>query len=114
MHQALSSSHSRAVVISSSPYAPLRFPSHAPCLSSARLLLLSPLPLHSLAPLLSLRDCEPASDLKNYPSNLHTVGLPPALQYLLGLFNKPDGLVENAVQVPMRTVDQALNHCNVF
>ena len=35
----------------------------------------------SLAPLLSLRDCEPASDLKNYCSNSHSVELPPALQY---------------------------------
>jgi len=60
------------------------------------------------------RVCELASDLKNYPSILHSVGLPPALQYLSELFNKPDGLVKNAVQVPMRTVDQAPNHCKVI
>ena len=70
--------------------------------------------LLSLAPLLSLLDCEPASDLNNYPSNSHSVVLPPALQYLSELLNKPDGLVKNAVQVPMRTVDQAPNHRKVL
>jgi len=115
MQLALSFSLSRAIAVSSSPYAPLRFPSHAPGHSGAPLLLLSPLPLLlSLVPLLSLRDCEPASDLKNYPSNSHSVELPPALQYLFELFNKPDGLVMNAVQVPMRTVGQALNHCKAY
>ena len=83
------------------PYALLRFPPHAPGHSGARLLLLSPLPLLlSLVPLLSLLDCKPASHLNNYPSNSHSVVLPPALQYLSELLNKPDGLVKNAVQVP--------------
>ena len=63
----------------------------------------SPLML-SLAPLLSLRDFEPASDLRNYPSNSHSVGLPLALQYFSELFNQPDGSVKDAVQVLMRDV----------
>ena len=70
----------------------------------ARPLTPSLLPLLSLTPLLSLQDCEPASDLKNYPSNSHSVELPPALQYFSELFKNPDGLVNDGVQVPMRTV----------
>ena len=51
-----------------------------------------------LAPLLSLWDCEPASDLKNFHLNSHSVELPPALQYVSELCNKPDGLVKDAVR----------------
>jgi len=61
----------------------------------------------SLATLLSLRDCELALDLKNYSSNSHSVDLPPASQYISELFNKPDRLVNDAVQVPMQP-----SYCN--
>ena len=34
----------------------------------------------------------------NYPSNTHSVELPLALKYFSELFNKPDGLVKDAVE----------------
>ena len=58
------------------------------------------LPLLSLPPLLSLWDFESASDLRDYPSNSHSVGLPLALQYSSELFNKSDGIVKDGIQVP--------------
>ena len=88
MQYTLSPSRSRVVAVSSSPYASLRFSSHAHGPLGARPHTHAPLPLLlSLACLLSLRDCEPASDLKHYPLNSHSVEL----------FDKPDGLVNNAV-----------------
>ena len=67
--------------------------------------------LSSLATVLSLRDCELASDLKNYSSNSHSVELPPALQYVSELFKKPDGLVKDAVRFLADYVRTIFVHC---
>ena len=49
--------------------------------------------------LVSLRDCEPASDLKHYPSNSHSVEI----------FDRPDGLVNECL------IANSYNHiCTLF
>ena len=93
----------------------LRFPSRAPGLSGAWPHLLSNLPLLlCLAPLLSLRDYEPASDVKNYYSNSHS-RVTSCATVRLGALQQARWISEGCGSVPSRLHTNNYNHiCTLF